>query len=79
MEDHWLVRRSTIKMLWVVFAIVLAATVLTDLLIEHHPYFGLEGTFGFGAWYGFMSCVVLVAFAKALGAILKRSDTYYDS
>ena len=46
MDDHWLVRDSTIKRLWIVFAIVLAATVLMDLVIEHHPYFGLDGTFG---------------------------------
>ena len=53
MDDHWLTRESTIRRLWIVFAIVLAATVLMDLVIEHHPYFGLDGTFGFGAWFGF--------------------------
>ena len=79
MDDHWLARDSTIKRLWIVFAIVLAGTVLTDLVIQHHPYFGLDGTFGFGAWFGFASCVVMIVFAKSLGAILKRPDTYYDS
>jgi hypothetical protein len=76
--EHWLARESTIKRLWIVFAIVLAATVLMDLAVEHHPYFALDGTFGFGAWFGFASCVVLILFAKALGAVLKRPDTYYD-
>ena len=79
MEDHWLARESTIKRLWIVFAVVLAAAVLTDLVIEHHPYFGLDGAFGFGAWFGFASCVALIVFAKALGGVLKRPDTYYDS
>ncbi|HEX6216791.1 MAG TPA: hypothetical protein VFZ38_18275 [Vicinamibacterales bacterium] len=79
MDDHWLVRPSTIKKLWIAFAIVLAATVLMDLFITPHPYFGLDGTFGFGAWFGFASCVAMVVVAKALGAILKRPDTYYDS
>jgi hypothetical protein len=79
MEDHWLVRPTTIKWLWILFAIALAASVLTDLVIEHHAYFGLDGTFGFGAWFGFASCVALIVFAKALGAVLKRPDTYYDS
>jgi hypothetical protein len=78
MDDHWLARESTIKRLWLVFAIVLIATVLMDLMVEHHPYFTLDGTFGFGAWFGFASCVVLIVFAKALGAVLKRPDTYYD-
>ena len=77
MNDHWLVRQSTIRLLWIVFAIILAATVMMDLVIEHHPYFGLDGTFGFGAWFGFVSCVAMIVFAKVLGAFLKRSDTYY--
>jgi hypothetical protein len=78
MQDHWLVRPSTIKGLWVLFAMVLGATVLADLFVTHHAAFGIEATFGFGAWFGFLSCVVLVVFAKALGSILKRPDTYYD-
>ncbi len=77
-DTHWLVRKSTIKSLWIAFAIVLALTVLADLAVEHHPHFGIDGTFGFGAWFGFASCVFLVAFAKALGAIMKRPDSYYD-
>jgi hypothetical protein len=76
--DHWLARESTVKWLWIVFAIMLVATVLADLAVAHHPYFALDGTFGFGAWFGFASCVVLILFAKALGAALKRTDTYYD-
>jgi hypothetical protein len=76
--DHWLARPSTINLLWAVFAATLSVLVLADLLVEHHPLFGLDGTFGFAAWYGFASCVALVLFAKALGAILKRPDTYYN-
>lgn len=79
MDDHWLVRESTIKRLKIVLAVVLAATVLADLVVEHHPYFGLDGTFGFGAWFGFVSCVALIVIAKTLGTFLKRPDTYYDN
>lgn len=78
MNDHWLVRDSTIKRLWIVFAVMLVATVLLDLVVEHKPHFWLEGTFGFGAWFGFASCVVLIVLAKAFSAVLKRPDTYYD-
>ena len=78
MDDHWLTRTSTIKRLWVIFVGILAATVLMDLVIAHHPYFGLDGSFGFGAWFGFASCVVMIVFAKVLGGVLKRPDTYYD-
>jgi hypothetical protein len=76
--DHWLVRPATIRLLWAIFAAVLTALVLADPIVEHHPYFGLDGTFAFSAWYGFAACVTLVLFAKALGALLKRPDTYYD-
>jgi hypothetical protein len=78
MDDHWLTRDSTIRWFWIVFGLVLAATVLADAFVVHHPYFGLDGTFGFGAWFGFVSCVAMVLFAKALGVVLKRPDTYYD-
>lgn len=78
MDDYWLTRKSTIKGLWVVFVLILAATVLADFFVVPHPYFGLDGTFGFGAWFGFVSCVALVLIAKLLGGVLKRPDTYYD-
>ena len=79
MDDHWLTRESTIKRLWGAFAMMLVIIVLLDLVIDHHAYFGLDGTFGFGAWFGFLSCVVLIVGAKGLGSVLKRPDTYYDS
>ena len=52
---------------------------MMDLVIQHHSYFGLHGTFGFGAWFGFATCMAMILFAKALGTILRRPDTYYDS
>ena len=78
-SDHWLVRPETIKMLWAVFLIVLALLVLFDFFISHHPHFGIDGTIGFGAWFGFLSCVVLVVAAKVLGKFLKRPEGYYDN
>ena len=76
--DHWLVRPESIRKLWIVFIAILTLTVLADLIVTHHPHFGMDGTFGFGAWFGFISCVVLVLFSKALGAVLKQPDSYYD-
>ncbi|WP_436639940.1 hypothetical protein [Microbaculum sp. FT89] len=77
-KQPWLVRPETIRLLWIVFIAILAITVLADFFVVYHSYFGVDGTFGFGAWYGFVSCVVLVVFSKALGAVLKRRDDYYD-
>jgi hypothetical protein len=77
-QDHWLVRENTIRQLWRWSTAILAILVLLDLVIEHHPHFWIDGTIGFNAWFGFLSCVVLVLFAKLLGVALKRPDTYYD-
>ena len=77
-QDHWLARPDNIRLLWWMFIGILALTVLADLIVTHHPHFGVDGTFGFAAWYGFIGCVVLVVVSKALGAILKRRDSYYD-
>jgi hypothetical protein len=78
MRDHWLVRDSTIRRLWIAFAVTLAVTVLLDFAIEREAHVGLGGTFGFGAWFGFASCVALILLAKAFGTVLKRPDRYYD-
>ncbi len=76
-EDHWLVRPATIRGLWVAFMAILAATVVADLLIDHHGDLGIDGTIGFYAWYGLLSCVVLVFGARLLNVFLKRRDRYY--
>lgn len=78
MERHWLTRRETIRKLWVVFAVVLALTVIAELFVAHQPHFEIEGVFSFSAWFGFLACAGLIGFAKLLGAALKRPDTYYE-
>ena len=78
MDDHWLVRASTIRLLWAAFIAVLAVLIVLDVVVDHHAQFTLERMFGFGAWFGFLSCVALIVFAKALGFFLKRPDTNYD-
>ena len=75
---HWLVRPATIRKLWIVFIVTLAGVTLLDLTLKPYPYFGIDGTFGFYAWYGFLTCAAMVVGAKALGLFLKRKDSYYD-
>ncbi len=74
---HWLVRPRTIRGLWIGFGVILAGLVLGDFLIHGHPVFGVDGTFGFYAWYGLTTCMAMVLVAKALGVLLKRRDDYY--
>ena len=75
---HWLVRPATVRGLWIGFGVVLAALVLGDFVIHPHAGFGIDGAFGFYAWYGLGTCVAMVLFAKGLGVVLKRPDTWYD-
>ena len=78
MDDHWLVRPKTIRLLWVVFIAILALTVLAEFAIKSKGHFGLDSSLGFNAWYGFGACVVLIVGSKMLGVMLKRKDTYYE-
>lgn len=77
-HDHWLVRAGTIRNLWIAFIATLVLVVLADLIVDRKAHFGIDGVFGFGAWFGFAACVVLIVGAKLLGALLKRPDGYYD-
>lgn len=75
---HWLVRPGTLRAIWTVFGIILAGLVAGDLFVHHHEHFRIDGVFGFYAWYGFGTCVLMVLGAKLLGVFLKRPDTYYS-
>lgn len=76
-QDHWLARPTTIRKLWWVFSIVLALTVIAQLFVYIKGYFIADGWFGFGAVFGFLSCLAMVLFAKGLGFFLKRGEDYY--
>jgi hypothetical protein len=75
---HWLVRPSTIRILWIGFSVVLTLLVLAQTVIYVKGYFGFDAFFSFGAIYGFASCLVMVLVAKLLGLVLKRPQDYYD-
>lgn len=77
-DDHWLVRPATIRKLWWGFSIVLALTVVAQLGIYIKGYFAVDGWIGFGAVFGFLSCLAMVLVAKAMGYVLKRDENYYS-
>ena len=56
--------------------LILAAVILWETMITRSPHWGFDG-FGFFAWYGFLSCVVLVIISKLIGKWLQRKDSYY--
>lgn len=77
-KDNWLVRASTIRLLWGVFIAVLALTVLAQLVFKVKGYFGVDSWTGFTAIFGFLACLAMVFLAKLLGTFLKRDESYYD-
>lgn len=74
---HWLDDPRNVKTLWRGFLVVLALTVLVELVVQLHPHFEIESIFGFSAWFGFGACAAMIVVAKALALVLKRPDTYY--
>lgn len=60
--------------------VVLAGLVVADILIPSgYDRFFWEQIGGFGAIYGFVSCVLIIVVSKALGyALLYRPEDYYD-
>ena len=59
---------------------ILALLVLADALAtKTYQRFPWDSLPGFGALYGFLSCVLIIVVAKALGkAFLYRREDYYD-
>lgn len=76
---HWLYREENRRKLRTAGVVVVILSVIAELLITLHPYFAIADFFAFHAVFGFISCVLLVLFARLLGTLIKRRDDYYDS
>lgn len=82
-DKHWLYRSKRLPTLWKILMGVLLLALLPEFFMHHHPHFEAQGlhidaSWGFFAWYGFLSCAVMVFVGKVLGVFLKRKDSYYD-
>jgi len=75
---HWLLRRRTRLLLWLLFGALLGLVLLAGRWVHPHAVFGFEDHLGFFALYGFAVCVALVVVAKVLGIFLKRAEDYYQ-
>jgi hypothetical protein len=70
---------KNVKRLFRIYYPWLAALLLMELLVDHHPIFPWEGWYGFYAVFGFVACVALVLAAKhVLRALVMRREDYYD-
>ena len=62
----------------VAFAVVAAAVVLLpEFFIERTRYAIIDG-FGFYAWFGWATCLLMVLAALLVGRAVKCRDDYYD-
>lgn len=77
-QEPWLRRKSTIRLLWRVGIASLVVLLVLEFMGASKPYFGIDGFFGFYAWFGMLACVAAVFVARVVGVILKRPDGYYD-
>jgi len=78
MDEHWLARPATLRLLWRGFIAVLVLTVAADFFVTEEAHLGIETSFAFNAWYGLLACAAMIAVAKALGLLLRRPDDYYE-
>ncbi len=84
-EDHaqghpegWFDKPANVnKIIWALCT-VCAASVLADFFYHKHGHYGFQEWIGFDAWYGFVSCVLLVLAAKQLRKVVMRDEDYYD-
>ncbi|SHE63357.1 hypothetical protein SAMN02745157_0597 [Kaistia soli DSM 19436] len=54
---------------------LLAALIVADMFVMHHPAFGIDGTPGFAAIFGLVASAAAIALAFGWGQIARRRET----
>ena len=61
--------------MWMLASVVLLVLLNVESLLDHDgAHYGL----GFYAWFGALSCLLVIAAALLFGRLFKRRDNYYD-
>jgi len=68
------------RKLTIIFIVILVIVFASDFLVNrHHAVFIWDKIPGWSAFYGFVSCVLLIIVAKFFGhAWLYKKEDYYD-
>jgi len=77
-KKYFLERPGSIRKLWILLYAVCALTVVPEFFLHREGHFGFDAFFGFYVVLGFVSCVVLILFAKLVGYALKKKEDYYE-
>ena len=78
MNQHWILKKENIKKFWICSILLLALLVLVQIILPINGHFEVESWLGFGAWFGFVACVLMILFSKLLGLVVKKSEDYYE-
>jgi hypothetical protein len=81
----WLEQPKNINLMIAGLVAGCIALLLTEWLLSHRfhdkhhpPVFKTEEVFGYQAWIGFVSFVVVVALGSLLRRVIRRPEGYYD-
>ena len=74
---HKLYTSRAKKKAWLFGVLILVMTLFAEYFIHLHAYFTDVDWFAFNAVWGFLSCLLMVVFAKLLGLLIKRREDYY--
>lgn len=78
---HYVGNPANAKTLTKIGYVALAITVIADFFVHRaHPIYIWDRIPGWGAFYGFVSCVVIIIVSKFLGhqGGIMQSEDYYD-
>lgn len=70
-------RPRTRRTLWLALGAALLLAVAANFAIDQKAHFGIDGSFGFYAWFGFLACVALIVLGKIVGVFVRRDPDYY--
>lgn len=71
-------RNSVPRGVWIALITLAGATLVAELFIHHHGYFGVDASFAFYGWYTLVCGVAGVLAARLVGAVLRRREDYRD-
>ena len=63
---------------WITLLTFSLMLLMFELFINLHGKFVVESIPGFYAWFGFISCALIVLLSKTLGVILKKPLSVYS-
>ena len=78
MSQRWILQKENIRKLWVCSIVLLVSLVVVQLIFPIKGHFEVESWIGFGAWFGFIACILMILFSKILGLVVKKPEDYYE-